>query len=87
MTHPEFKMPAPNVFVQWKGTDVCADFHCKFGSHQHICNEMFMYYIQCAKCKQNYRVPNMLQLEEVGETVDHFGQQVPVRGLVGEVCE
>lgn len=69
MTDPfhEIKLPEPaagesSVFVQWKGTEVCADFSCKCGSHQHICREMFMYSIKCTSCGQHYKVQSTLFL-------------------------
>jgi len=51
-----------DVFVQWKGTEVCADFHCECGSHQHICGEVFMYSIECLSCGQHYKVQSTLFL-------------------------
>lgn len=26
----------PYAFIQWKGTDVCMDFHCECGAHCHF---------------------------------------------------
>lgn len=40
----------PNVFIQWKGTDICADVHCGCGESFHLCGEMFVYAIQCPYC-------------------------------------
>ena len=34
--------PEIDTFIQWKGTDVCMDFHCKCGAHLHI-DGMFVY--------------------------------------------
>lgn len=25
-----------HAFIQWKGTDVCMDFHCECGVHMHF---------------------------------------------------
>lgn len=36
-------------WIQWKGTDVCMDVHCKCGEHSHLDAE-FAYYIKCPKC-------------------------------------
>ena len=57
--------PAPYGWLQWKGTDVCMDFHCKCGEQTHLDTD-FTYLIQCGKCKRVYW-PNahvtMLELE------------------------
>lgn len=40
-------------WLQWKGTDVCMDFHCKCGHQTHLdCD--FTYYIECGKCHRVY---------------------------------
>jgi hypothetical protein len=51
-----------DVCIQWKGTHVCCDFHCKCGHYAHICNVMFMYTIRCHKCGVRWDVPDRLPL-------------------------
>jgi hypothetical protein len=50
----------PHTFIQWKGTDVCLDFHCKCGAHLHFDCE-FLYGVHCEHCNRVYmmgdRVP------------------------------
>jgi phage FluMu protein Com len=53
----------PHGWIQWKGTDVCMDIHCKCGEHSHIDAE-FVYFIQCPKCKTIYEVNGHVQLIE-----------------------
>jgi hypothetical protein len=53
-----------SLFVQWKGTKVCADFTCKCGHYAHICDEGFLYSIVCGECNQAYLVPSALTLLE-----------------------
>ena len=40
------------AWIQWKGTEVCIDIHCKCGKHSHIDAEFF-YYFRC-ECGQLY---------------------------------
>lgn len=49
----------PHGWLQWKGSNVCIDFHCACGHHSHI-DADFVYYIRCPKCKQTYSMnPNI----------------------------
>lgn len=36
-------------YIQWKGTDVCIDFHCPCGMHHHFDGD-FMYAVKCMDC-------------------------------------
>jgi hypothetical protein len=40
-------------FIQWKGTDVCMDFHCPCGEANHY-DGYFAYEIKCAGCGTVY---------------------------------
>lgn len=51
--------PAPNCFIQWKGTDVCMDFRCTCGQHYHIDAE-FAYALHCVKCDTLWEMPSIL---------------------------
>lgn len=67
-------MSKSHGWIQWKGTDVCMDTHCKCGHHGHIDAEFFYFYI-CPKCKTRYRVGQTVQFnemtsEEVAEVPD-----------------
>ena len=50
--HPKY----PYAFIQWKGTDVCMDFHCECGEHHHI-DAMFVYNVKCHKCGVVWEIP------------------------------
>lgn len=50
------KQPNPHAFVQWKGTDVCMDFHCGCGAHCHF-DGYFAYVVQCPHCKEKWQMP------------------------------
>jgi hypothetical protein len=55
----------PHLFVQWKGTSICADFHCACGYRGHMDREGFAYYVRCPECKQAYEVQSTIKLEAV----------------------
>jgi hypothetical protein len=50
------RAPRPKAFIQWKGTDVCLDFHCTCGEQGHI-DDDFAYYVQCMACGAVYEMP------------------------------
>ena len=54
----------PFVFLQWKGTDACFDFHCKCGAHCHF-DGSFAYYVKCPHCLKHYEMPYYLYPREV----------------------
>lgn len=43
----------PHGWIQWKGTDVCMDIHCKCGCHSHVDAE-FAYHVKCPECGAVY---------------------------------
>ncbi len=59
-------LAAPNLFIQWKGTDLCGDFRCICGANHHI-DAMFVYGIECADCGRTYQVPTTVALREVAK--------------------
>ena len=61
------EMKNPSLFIQWKGTDLCADFYCICGVASHICG-FFAYRIRCASCRRVFETPHTISLREV---VDH----------------
>jgi hypothetical protein len=48
---------APYAFIQWKGTDVCMDFHCECGAHCHV-DADFAYFVDCPHCGQRWQMPS-----------------------------
>lgn len=50
------RLPPPNAFIQWKGTDVCMDFRCKCGAHCHF-DGGFAYFVKCPHCDRVYEMP------------------------------
>lgn len=56
-------------WIQWKGTDICIDIHCKCGHSSHV-DDYFMYYFECKKCGTIYRPQTTIAFEEM--TGDHL---------------
>ena len=54
----------PHVWIQWKGTDVCADIHCACGEHLHH-HGTFMYFVKCPSCQRVWEVGTHVHLYEV----------------------
>lgn len=50
-------------WIQFKGTDLCMDIHCKCGYFGHI-DDDFVYYIQCPMCKTVYELNGHIQFIE-----------------------
>jgi hypothetical protein len=63
-------MKIENNFIQWKGTDLCMDFHCECGHHNHY-DGYFAYYIQCNNCKIVYKLDTKVMMQKTNEIV-HF---------------
>jgi len=50
----------PYAFVQWKGTDVCMDFHCECGAHCHF-DGYFAYAVKCPHCGTIWEMPCIIK--------------------------
>jgi len=59
----------PHGWIQWKGTNVCMDIHCKCGEHMHI-DADFAYHVKCGACGTVYACNGHIQLIELEETPD-----------------
>jgi hypothetical protein len=60
--HPDEKFPFTtpvgsdaSMFIQWKGTDVCLDFHCPCGADGHF-DGYFAYHLRCPACGAVYQL-------------------------------
>jgi len=51
----------PHGWIQWKGTDVCMDIHCKCGGMSHVDAE-FAYHIKCPYCGAVYFLNGHIEL-------------------------
>jgi ribosomal protein S27E len=54
----------PHGWIQWKGTSVCMDIHCKCGHHSHI-DADFAYNVKCPKCGTVYHCNPHVELIEL----------------------
>ena len=61
-----------SMFIQWKGTDVCLDFHCPCGTSSHG-HGLFAYHVRCPGCDAVYEMGTQVIAKRVdvaeGETV------------------
>ena len=66
--------PHPNTdaetFIQWKGTDVCMDFHCPCGAHAHYDGD-FAYSVRCPNCDRTFDLGTQVR---VIETTNPLGE-------------
>lgn len=62
----------PHGWIQWKGTDVCMDLHCKCGAHLHVDTDFF-YYFTCGRCGTVYAVGATVRLVELTDP-DHIAE-------------
>lgn len=53
----------PHAWIQFKGTDLCADFHCPCGEHGHIDAE-FAYFFRC-KCGKVFELSGFIEAREI----------------------
>jgi hypothetical protein len=51
------------IFIQWKGTTVCLDFHCVCGKDSHFDGD-FAYGLRCVWCQRVFTMPQILTLAE-----------------------
>lgn len=57
-------VPEPSegsAWIQWKGTEVCMDVHCRCGEHGHV-DASFAYFYLCRGCGEKYAVGQVVRL-------------------------
>ncbi len=68
--------PEPSVFVQWKGTDVCMDFHCECGAHCHF-DGYFAYTVKCLHCETVWEMPQTIYPRKVNSKTNEYWVENP----------
>ncbi len=53
-------------FIQWKGTDICMDFHCECGHHNHY-DGHYAHVIKCSKCGNMYAPSCNIEMIKIKE--------------------
>lgn len=53
------------VFIQWKGTDVCLDWTCPCGDGGGHYDGHFAYGLQCEACGRKFKMPSTVTITEV----------------------
>lgn len=51
-------------WIQWKGTNVCIDLHCKCGLMGHF-DGTFLYFVECPECHRTYALGQNVKLIEL----------------------
>jgi hypothetical protein len=67
-----FTQPAGSeaeVFIQWKNTNVCMDFHCPCGAQGHI-DSGSAYYVLCPSCDTVYELGTAVMVKRNDEGRD-----------------
>lgn len=69
-----------HMFIQWKGTDVCLDFHCPCGTHSHL-DADFTYYVRCAGCGSIYQMGTQVIAKKVAPADLHPWDESTVKEM------
>lgn len=60
---------SPYAWIQFKGSDLCMDVHCKCGEHTHIDGD-FIYFVKCGKCGTVYELNGHIELIERTDPIE-----------------
>lgn len=69
-------MTTPNIYIQWKGTDVCMDFHCECGAICHF-DGTFAYTVKCPHCNVVWEMPECLLPRKADEKTFSYWRNNP----------
>ncbi|WP_145670196.1 hypothetical protein [Bradyrhizobium stylosanthis] len=65
-----------HAFIQWKGTDVCMDFHCECGAHNHF-DGYFAYTVKCQHCGAVWEMPHYLKPRKADQRTYEYWRENP----------
>ncbi len=54
---------SPYAFIQWQGTEVCADISCTCGARHHF-DGLYMFAVKCGCCGKTWAVEPFVRLVE-----------------------
>lgn len=75
-----------NVFIQWKGTDVCFDFWCECGATGHF-DGYFAYSLRCGTCGAVWAMPSTVYPRKLTDDVASWPSAGPVDVDMDDVHE
>lgn len=61
----------PSAYIQWKGTDICMDFHCECGAFCHFDGD-FAYTVKCPHCQMVWEMPTTVYPRKVCKETDEY---------------
>ena len=68
-TLQDIRQDKPHGWIQWKGTNVCMDIHCRCGEISHIDAE-FCYYVKCPYCNTVYFCNGHIEFIRMAESAN-----------------
>lgn len=68
--------PEPSAFIQWRGTDVCMDFHCGCGAFCHFDGD-FAYTVKCPHCETVWEMPSTVYPRKADEKTYEYWRNNP----------
>jgi hypothetical protein len=75
-SHNKTGWPEPSAFIQWKGTDVCMDFHCECGAFCHL-DAAFAYTVQCPHCQTVWEMPSTIYPRKADDRTYAYWRENP----------
>lgn len=66
----------PYAFIQWKGTDLCMDFHCDCGETCHF-DGSFAYTVKCQYCNTIWEMPVNIFPRKADEKTYQYWRENP----------
>lgn len=75
-SHNQTGWPEPSAWIQWKGTNVCMDFHCECGAFCHFDGD-FAYTVKCPHCETIWEMPSTVYPRKADERTQGYWRENP----------
>ncbi|MFZ4534341.1 MAG: hypothetical protein ACOYOJ_21360 [Alsobacter sp.] len=72
-----------HAFIQWKGTDVCMDFHCHCGTSCHV-DASFAYTVRCPTCQTVWEMPMYVYPRKATDKTMEYWRDNPINMTADE---